>query len=89
MTPGDPHSDPDPRDPYNVSRASRIYKLPNMMTAGNLFCGFAATLKILEGALIQAAATVPMSDAVEDPHEIDAVIRPLLEAAHPGSTMEG
>ena len=26
------------------------------MTAGNLFCGFAATLKILEGALIQAAA---------------------------------
>jgi hypothetical protein len=25
------------------------------MTAGNLFCGFAATLKILEGALILAA----------------------------------
>src|SRR5882757_5512579 len=43
----------------------KIYLLPNLMTAGNLFCGFAATLKILEGALIQAAATVPMSDAVE------------------------
>jgi len=35
----------------------KIYLLPNLMTAGNLFCGFAATLKILEGALIQATAT--------------------------------
>jgi CDP-diacylglycerol--serine O-phosphatidyltransferase len=43
----------------------KIYLLPNLMTAGNLFCGFAATLKILEGALIQAAATQPLSDAVE------------------------
>src|SRR5215211_3331194 len=33
---------------------SKIYLLPNLMTAGNLFCGFAATLKILEGALLQA-----------------------------------
>src|SRR5438270_394908 len=33
---------------------SKIYLLPNLMTAGNLFCGFAATLKILEGALKQA-----------------------------------
>ena len=31
----------------------KIYLLPNLMTAGNLFCGFAATLKILEGALVQ------------------------------------
>ena len=43
----------------------KIYLLPNLMTAGNLFCGFAATLKILEGALIQAAATMPLSEAVE------------------------
>jgi CDP-diacylglycerol--serine O-phosphatidyltransferase len=43
----------------------KIYLLPNLMTAGNLFCGFAATLKILEGALIQAAATMPFSEAVE------------------------
>ena len=35
----------------------KIYLLPNLMTAGNLFCGFAAVLKILEGALIQAGAT--------------------------------
>src|SRR5476649_2251076 len=33
----------------------RIYLLPNLMTAGNLFCGFTATLKILEGALLQAS----------------------------------
>ena len=43
----------------------KIYLLPNLMTAGNLFCGFAATLKILEGALIQAASPMPLSDAVE------------------------
>ena len=32
---------------------SKIYLLPNLMTAGNLFCGFTATLRILEGALLQ------------------------------------
>jgi CDP-diacylglycerol--serine O-phosphatidyltransferase len=31
----------------------KIYLLPNLMTAGNLFCGFTAILKILEGALLQ------------------------------------
>jgi CDP-diacylglycerol---serine O-phosphatidyltransferase len=34
----------------------KIYLLPNLMTAGNLFCGFASTLKVVEGALIQAEA---------------------------------
>src|SRR5216117_542565 len=33
----------------------KIYLLPNLMTAGNLFCGFTATLKILEGAMLQAS----------------------------------
>lgn len=33
----------------------KIYLLPNLMTAGNLFCGFAAIIRILEGALMQAA----------------------------------
>ena len=33
----------------------KIYLLPNLMTAGNLFCGFAAVLKILQGALLQGA----------------------------------
>jgi len=27
----------------------KIYLLPNLMTAGNLFCGFAAILRIIEG----------------------------------------
>jgi CDP-diacylglycerol--serine O-phosphatidyltransferase len=36
-------------------QSSKIYLLPNLMTAGNLFCGFTATLKILEGALLQAS----------------------------------
>ena len=31
---------------------TKIYLLPNMMTAGNLFCGFAAVLKIIEAALL-------------------------------------
>src|SRR5947199_944051 len=41
---------------------SKIYLLPNLMTAGNLFCGFTATLKILEGALMQASDTVAASE---------------------------
>ncbi len=31
----------------------KIYLLPNLMTAGNLFCGFYATLRILEGTLLR------------------------------------
>ena len=30
-------------------RTPRVYLLPNLMTAGNLFCGFLAILKIFEG----------------------------------------
>ncbi|HEY5895734.1 MAG TPA: CDP-diacylglycerol--serine O-phosphatidyltransferase [Chthoniobacterales bacterium] len=37
----------------------RIYLLPNLMTAGNLFCGFAAILRILEGALLQVQEQNP------------------------------
>jgi CDP-diacylglycerol--serine O-phosphatidyltransferase len=42
-----PQRIPDPNDP-------KIYLLPNLMTAGNLFCGFAATLKIFAGTLLVA-----------------------------------
>lgn len=35
---------------------AKIYLLPNLMTAGNLFCGFAATLKIVQGALLQGTS---------------------------------
>jgi CDP-diacylglycerol---serine O-phosphatidyltransferase len=34
----------------------KIYLLPNLMTAGNLFCGFLATLSILKGTLAVATA---------------------------------
>src|SRR5260370_17550480 len=43
-------------------QASKIYPLPNLMTAGNRFCGFTATLKILEGALLQASNPDAASD---------------------------
>jgi CDP-diacylglycerol--serine O-phosphatidyltransferase len=41
---------------------SKIYLLPNLMTAGNLFCGFTATLKILEAALLQGSNPDEASD---------------------------
>src|SRR6516162_3032985 len=40
----------------------KIYLLPNLMTAGNLFCGFAAALKILQGALLQVSNPDVASD---------------------------
>jgi CDP-diacylglycerol---serine O-phosphatidyltransferase len=38
-------------DPYNVTQASRIYFLPNLMTAGNLFCGFMAVVNCIHARL--------------------------------------
>lgn len=49
-------SDLEDRDnPYNVTQASRIYFLPNLMTAGNLFCGFVAVIKCIQARLITDA----------------------------------
>ena len=46
-------SDLEQRDnPYNVTQASRIYFLPNLMTAGNLFCGFGAVIKCIQARLL-------------------------------------
>jgi CDP-diacylglycerol---serine O-phosphatidyltransferase len=39
-------------NPYNVTQASRIYFLPNLMTAGNLFCGFCAVVRCIQARLI-------------------------------------
>lgn len=36
-----------------AEKEPRVYLLPNLMTAGNLFCGFGAILMIFEGALLQ------------------------------------
>lgn len=38
-------------NPYNVRQASRVYFLPNLMTAGNLFCGFVAVIKCIQARL--------------------------------------
>ena len=63
-----------PPDPYDP----KIYLLPNLMTAGNLFCGFAATLKIITGTLVglpmQTAAAVVenrLGEGVWSPEAID------------------
>ena len=35
-------------DPLSSTQASRIYLLPNLMTAGNLFCGFIAIIRCIQ-----------------------------------------
>src|SRR5687768_1513678 len=50
---------PNPEDPYNVTQASRIYFLPNLMTAGNLFCGFVAIVQCIQARL---AETMPSGE---------------------------
>jgi CDP-diacylglycerol--serine O-phosphatidyltransferase len=42
-------------DPYNVTQASRIYFLPNLMTAGNLFCGFMAVVNCMHARLAESS----------------------------------
>ena len=42
-------------DPYNVTQASRIYFLPNLMTAGNLFCGFMAIVSCIQARLAETS----------------------------------
>jgi CDP-diacylglycerol--serine O-phosphatidyltransferase len=54
----DPHEDEDlasREDPYNEAQASRIYILPNLMTAGNLLCGFMAVLNCIHARLAGTA----------------------------------
>jgi len=58
-----PKFDNENESPYTVAQASRIYFLPNLMTAGNLFCGFAACLRCIEASFIvrgaEAATVIP------------------------------
>lgn len=44
----------------NTDDGPKIYLLPNLMTAGNLVCGFAASLKIVEGAMERAEVMPPV-----------------------------
>ena len=58
MTPHDPVDDLAKReDPYNVANASRIFILPNLMTAANLFCGFMAIVNCVHARLAESSMT--------------------------------
>ncbi|WP_221031598.1 CDP-diacylglycerol--serine O-phosphatidyltransferase [Actomonas aquatica] len=70
MTPAEPPP-PEREDPFSPENASRIYFLPNLMTAGNLFCGFVACIKcvqahyLMRGSdVITPGASVLFSEAV-------------------------
>lgn len=43
-------------NPYNVTQASRIYLLPNLMTAGNLLCGFMSIVQCIQARLAETSA---------------------------------
>lgn len=62
------HPAPDPTDPYNVRQASRIYFLPNLMTAGNLFCGFMAIVQCIQARLAETAFSGEYNGATAAEH---------------------
>ena len=61
------------QDPYNVANASRIYILPNLMTAGNLFCGFMAVINCIHARLAESALSGEYLDATAPDHYRAAV----------------
>lgn len=48
----------DREDPFTPENASRIYFLPNLMTAGNLFCGFVACIKCIQAHYLMRGSDV-------------------------------
>lgn len=60
-------------DPYNVTQASRIFFLPNLMTAGNLFCGFMAVVNCIHARLAETALSGLYLDATPADHYRSAV----------------
>jgi CDP-diacylglycerol---serine O-phosphatidyltransferase len=62
-------ADIDPReDPYTVKQASRIYFLPNLMTAGNLFCGFISVINCIQARLAETAMDGMYNSASREDH---------------------
>lgn len=53
----------DRENPYTVTNASRIYFLPNLMTAGNLLCGFVAVIKCIQAHYLMRGSEVITPDA--------------------------
>ncbi|WP_283395594.1 CDP-diacylglycerol--serine O-phosphatidyltransferase [Candidatus Pelagisphaera phototrophica] len=62
-----PHPKESGTSKIDSSQASRIYLLPNLFTAGNLFCGFMAIMKC-----IQARYNVMLDDPFENPAQLYA-----------------
>jgi CDP-diacylglycerol--serine O-phosphatidyltransferase len=63
----------DREDPYHVTRASRIFFWPNLMTAGNLFCGFMAVLNCIHARLAESSLNGEYLDANAPDHYRAAV----------------
>jgi CDP-diacylglycerol--serine O-phosphatidyltransferase len=61
-------------DPYHVTRASRIFFLPNLMTAANLFCGFMAVVNCIHARLAESSFTGQYLDATAPQHYRYAVL---------------
>jgi len=67
----DPHDEvvptglEDRENPYSVTAASRIYFLPNLMTAGNLFCGFASVIRCIQANYEMKQAAVITGSAID------------------------
>jgi len=70
----------DPRNPYHVTQASRIYFLPNLMTAGNLFCGFMAIINCIQARLAETAIDGRYLDGLPIDHYRMAVWLILIAA---------
>jgi CDP-diacylglycerol---serine O-phosphatidyltransferase len=63
----------DREDPYHVTRASRIFFWPNLMTAGNLFCGFMSVLHCIDARLAESSITGEYLDSSAPDHYRAAV----------------
>ena len=74
-------------DPYNVTQASRIYFLPNLMTAGNLFCGFVAVIHCIQARLAETGPTGEYLNQSSSGHYIQAVW--FIFAAAAFDTLDG
>lgn len=77
----------DPEDPYHVTRASRIYFLPNLMTAGNLACGFIAVIQCIQARLAETSPSGEYGGATNHEHYRYAVW--LIFGAAAFDTLDG
>ncbi len=60
-----PLLDEDYEPPLDPAEASRIYFLPNLMTAGNLFCGFVSAIMCIQAHYAMRGADVITAEAAD------------------------